>query len=56
MRNRAVIDTFERAPPSSLRRGGVLERGLFRPDSMIDTPETWRVGTKLVRDTTRIPS
>lgn len=51
MRNRAVIDTFE--PGSTIKpfvAAAVLERGLFRPDSVIDTPETWRVGTKLVRD------
>ncbi|PKO73122.1 MAG: cell division protein, partial [Betaproteobacteria bacterium HGW-Betaproteobacteria-17] len=52
MRNRAVIDTFE--PGSTIKpfvAAAVLERGLFRPDSVIDTPETWRVGAKLVRDT-----
>jgi cell division protein FtsI (penicillin-binding protein 3) len=51
MRNRAVIDTFE--PGSTIKpfvAAAVLERGLFRPDSVIDTPETWRVATKLVRD------
>lgn len=51
MRNRAVIDTFE--PGSTIKpfvAAAVLERGLFRPDSVIDTPETWRVGAKLVRD------
>ncbi len=51
MRNRAVIDTFE--PGSTIKpfvAAAVLERGLFRPDSMLDTPETWRVGNKLVRD------
>jgi cell division protein FtsI (penicillin-binding protein 3) len=51
MRNRAVIDTFE--PGSTIKpfvAAAVLERGLFHPDSVIDTPETWRVGTKLVRD------
>ncbi|HSJ81795.1 MAG TPA: penicillin-binding protein 2 [Thiobacillus sp.] len=52
MRNRAVIDTFE--PGSTIKpfvAAAVLERGLLRPDSVIDTPETWRVGAKLVRDT-----
>ena len=52
MRNRAVIDTFE--PGSTIKpfvAAAVLERDLFRPDSVIDTPETWRVGAKLVRDT-----
>ena len=52
MRNRAVIDTFE--PGSTIKpfvAAAVLERGLFHPDSVIDTPETWRVGAKLVRDT-----
>ncbi len=52
MRNRAVIDTFE--PGSTIKpfvAAAVLERGLYRPDSVIDTPETWRVGAKLVRDT-----
>lgn len=51
MRNRAVIDTFE--PGSTIKpfvAAAVLERGLFHPDSVIDTPETWRVGNKLVRD------
>ena len=51
MRNRAVIDTFE--PGSTIKpfvAAAVLERGLFRPGSVIDTPETWRVGAKLVRD------
>lgn len=52
MRNRAVIDTFE--PGSTIKpfvAAAVLERGLYRPDSVINTPETWRVGAKLVRDT-----
>jgi cell division protein FtsI (penicillin-binding protein 3) len=52
MRNRAVIDTFE--PGSTIKpfvAAAVLERGLFRPGSVIDTPETWRVGNKLVHDT-----
>jgi len=52
MRNRAVIDTFE--PGSTIKpfvAAAVLERDLYRPDSVIDTPETWRVGAKLVRDT-----
>ncbi|AAZ96066.1 peptidoglycan glycosyltransferase [Thiobacillus denitrificans ATCC 25259] len=51
MRNRAVIDTFE--PGSTIKpfvAAAVLERGLYDPDSVIDTPETWRVGRKLVRD------
>ena len=51
MRNRAVIDTFE--PGSTVKpfvAAAVLERGLFHPDSVIDTPETFRVGAKLVRD------
>ena len=51
MRNRAVIDTFE--PGSTIKpfvAAAVLERGLFRPDSVIDTPQTWLVGNKLVRD------
>jgi len=51
MRNRAVIDTFE--PGSTIKpfvAAAVLERGLLHPDSVIDTPQTWRVGTKLVRD------
>jgi cell division protein FtsI (penicillin-binding protein 3) len=51
MRNRAVIDTFE--PGSTVKpfvAAAVLERGLFHPDSVIDTPQTWRVGAKLVRD------
>src|SRR5512139_2729604 len=51
MRNRAVIDTFE--PGSTVKpfvAAAVLERGLFTPSSVIDTPETFRVGTKLVRD------
>jgi len=51
MRNRAVIDTFE--PGSTIKpfvAAAVLERGLFHPDSVLDTPETWRVGNKLVRD------
>ncbi len=51
MRNRAVIDTFE--PGSTVKpfvAAAVIERGLFHPDSVIDTPQTWRVGNKLVRD------
>ncbi|MEW6119278.1 MAG: penicillin-binding protein 2 [Pseudomonadota bacterium] len=51
MRNRAVIDTFE--PGSTIKpfvAAAVLERGLFHPDSVLDTPETWRVANKLVRD------
>lgn len=51
MRNRAVIDTFE--PGSTIKpfvAAAVLERGLFRPDSVLDTPQVWRVGSKLVRD------
>ena len=51
MRNRAVIDTFE--PGSTIKpfvAAAVLERGLYHPGSVIQTPETWRVGTKLVRD------
>lgn len=51
MRNRAVIDTFE--PGSTIKpfvAAAVLERGLFRPGSVVETPETWRVGAKLVRD------
>ncbi|MEQ1661657.1 MAG: penicillin-binding protein 2 [Thiobacillus sp.] len=51
MRNRAVIDTFE--PGSTIKpfvAAAVLERGLFAPESVIETPETWRVGNKLVRD------
>ena len=51
MRNRAVIDTFE--PGSTIKpfvAAAVLERGLFSSGSVIETPETWRVGNKLVRD------
>ncbi|MBT9567461.1 MAG: penicillin-binding protein 2 [Thiobacillus sp.] len=51
MRNRAVIDTFE--PGSTIKpfvAAAVLERGIFHPDSVIDTPQTWLVGNKLVRD------
>lgn len=51
MRNRAVIDTFE--PGSTIKpfvAAAVLERGLFHPESVIETSETFRVGTKLVRD------
>jgi cell division protein FtsI (penicillin-binding protein 3) len=51
MRNRAVIDTFE--PGSTIKpfvAAAVLERGLLHSDSVIQTPETWRVGTKTVRD------
>lgn len=51
MRNRAVIDTFE--PGSTIKpfvAAAALERGLVRPDTVIETPETWRVGNKLVRD------
>jgi cell division protein FtsI (penicillin-binding protein 3) len=51
MRNRAVIDTFE--PGSTVKpfvAAAVLERGLFRPDSVIQTPDNFRVGSKLVRD------
>ncbi len=51
MRNRAVIDTFE--PGSTIKpfvAAAVLERGLYKTGSVIDTPETWRVGAKLVRD------
>ena len=51
MRNRAVIDTFE--PGSTIKpfvAAAALERGLVQPDTVIETPETWRVGNKLVRD------
>ena len=51
MRNRAVIDTFE--PGSTMKpftAAAVLERGLFHPDTVIETPENYRVGNKLVRD------
>ena len=51
MRNRAVIDTFE--PGSTVKpfvAAAVLERGLFHPNSVIDTPQTWLVGNKRVRD------
>jgi len=51
MRNRAVIDTFE--PGSTIKpfvAAAALEHGLFRSDTVVDTPETWRVGNKLVRD------
>src|SRR5574340_1750255 len=51
MRNRAVIDTFE--PGSTIKpfvAAAVLERGLFRPDSVIETASDFRVGNKLVRD------
>ena len=51
MRNRAVIDTFE--PGSTIKpfvAAAVLERGLFSSGRVIETPETWRVGNKLVRD------
>src|SRR5512139_2677745 len=51
MRNRAVSDTFE--PGSTVKpfvAAAVLERGLFHPDSVIETPENFRIGTKLVRD------
>ena len=51
MRNRAVIDTFE--PGSTIKpfvAAAVLERGLFQPDSVLDTPQTFPVGNKLVRD------
>jgi len=51
MRNRAVIDTFE--PGSTIKpfvAAAVLERGIFQPDSVIDTPQTWLVGNKRVRD------
>ncbi|MFN3751284.1 MAG: peptidoglycan D,D-transpeptidase FtsI family protein [Thiobacillus sp.] len=51
MRNRAVIDTFE--PGSTIKpfvAAAALERGLVHPDTVIETPETWRVGNKLVRD------
>ncbi len=51
MRNRAVIDTFE--PGSTIKpfvAAAVLERGLVHPDTVIETPPTWLVGNKLVRD------
>jgi len=51
MRNRAVIDTFE--PGSTIKpfvAAAALEQGLFAPDSVLDTPGIWRVGSKLVRD------
>ncbi|HMM46849.1 MAG TPA: penicillin-binding protein 2 [Thiobacillaceae bacterium] len=56
MRNRAVIDTFE--PGSTVKpfvAAAVLERGLFSPGSVIETPATWRVGSKLVRDVHHYP-
>jgi cell division protein FtsI (penicillin-binding protein 3) len=46
-----VIDTFE--PGSTVKpfvAAAVLERGLFHPGSVIETPENFRIGTKLVRD------
>ncbi|MCA1978216.1 MAG: penicillin-binding protein 2 [Thiobacillus sp.] len=51
MRNRAVIDTFE--PGSTVKpfvAAAVLERGLVHPDTVLDTPPTFKVGPKLVRD------
>lgn len=51
MRNRAVIDTFE--PGSTVKpfvAAAVLERGLVHPDTVLDTPPTFQVGAKLVRD------
>jgi cell division protein FtsI (penicillin-binding protein 3) len=51
MRNRAVIDTFE--PGSTIKpfvAAAVLERGLVQPDTVIETPQTWLVGNKLVHD------
>jgi cell division protein FtsI (penicillin-binding protein 3) len=51
MRNRAVIDMYE--PGSTIKpfvAAAVLERGLVKPDTVIDTPQTWLVGNKLVRD------
>jgi cell division protein FtsI (penicillin-binding protein 3) len=56
MRNRAVIDTFE--PGSTIKpfvAAAVLERGLFHPDSVIETPDNFQVGNKVVRDTHHYP-
>src|SRR3569623_861504 len=47
----AAIETFE--PGSTVKpfvAAAVLERGLFHPDSVIETPDNFRVGNKLVHD------
>ncbi|MPW16352.1 penicillin-binding protein 2 [Paraburkholderia sp. CNPSo 3157] len=53
LRNRAVVDTFE--PGSTIKPLVValsLDRGLVRPDSMIDTAPGWyRIGPNVVHDT-----
>ncbi len=51
MRNRAVIDSFE--PGSTVKPfvvAAVLERGLVTPATVIETPDNFRVGPKVVRD------
>ena len=51
VRNRAVIDTFE--PGSTMKpftAAAVLERGLFTPQSVIDTSDNLVIGNKHIRD------
>ena len=51
VRNRTVIDTFE--PGSTMKpftAAAVLERGLFTPESVIDTTDGLVVGNKRIRD------
>jgi cell division protein FtsI (penicillin-binding protein 3) len=50
-RNRVVADTFE--PGSTMKPftiAAALERNLVRPDTVLDLPDDYRVGGKLIRD------
>ncbi len=50
-RNRVVTDTFE--PGSTMKPftiSAVLERNLVRPNTVLDLPDDYKVGGKLIRD------
>jgi cell division protein FtsI (penicillin-binding protein 3) len=50
-RNRVVADTFE--PGSTMKPftiAAALERDLVRPDTVLDLPDDYKVGSKLIRD------